>query len=395
VLAATSLVAFAAMALAQAASAPLCAGAGLQVLANFERARASACSIGDDRTVTIEIAPETQPINDSAWFAFKIRAAAPAPVRLILNYSGGTHRYRPKVSHDGETWRVIPNALVAVSQNQRQATFTIEAGVGEISVAAQPLETSAMAMARWAQTIAAKRLIQTTVGSSVRGEPIFALATLAQSTSHTLVLIARQHPPETAGAVAFDAFFARLLEDDALAVAFRSRVAILAFPVLNPDGIASGHWRTNAAGSDLNRDWGPFRQPETAAAARAIEYAVRARPLIGLIDFHATFRDVIYAQPADAAMFPALLGESWFARWRAFPGGTMPPISRAHDPAQANAKTWSRLRFGVSGVTYEVADEADLESTRATARASAESFMGAFLALTPAQLTPRSTLQTR
>ena len=30
---------------------------------------------------------------------------------------------------------------------------------------------------------------------------------------------------------------------------------VLAFPLMNPDGVDLGHWRHNAGGIDLNRDW--------------------------------------------------------------------------------------------------------------------------------------------
>ena len=41
--------------------------------------------------------------------------------------------------------------------------------------------------------------------------------------------------------------------------------------VLKPDGVADGHWRHNDGGKDLNRDWGPFTQPETQAVAGVLE----------------------------------------------------------------------------------------------------------------------------
>ena len=36
-------------------------------------------------------------------------------------------------------------------------------------------------------------------------------------------------------------------------------------PLANPDGVEQGHWRHNAQGVDLNRDWDRFQQPETRA----------------------------------------------------------------------------------------------------------------------------------
>lgn len=365
---------------------PLCEGGGVTVSADFERARAERCTLDAARMLDIWIAPESQPINDSAWFAFRVSAATDTPLTVRLRYDGGTHRYRPKVSADLSTWSALADSDIEIAADKREARFPLTATPGGVYVAAQPLETIDQALAQWQGAISERRLLKTEIGRSVNGRAITALATPSTTTRHALVLLARQHPPETTGAVAFDAFLARLLEDDALAKAFRANVAVLAIPILNPDGIAGGHWRHNSAGVDLNRDWGPFAQPETRAVGRAITHVARTRPLIALIDFHATRRDVIYAQPSGDQVFPQSLVEDWFARWRAAAGDAAPPLSRAHDPTQANAKTWSRLQFGVSGVTYEVGDDTDLTEIRAQARLSAESFMEAWMALSQTEL---------
>jgi hypothetical protein len=368
---------------AHASEQPLCASSALRVTVDFERARAAACTFIDERRVDVRIEPETRPINDSAWYAFKIHAATPGSVEISVRYVDGTHRYRPKVSVDGQTWRALDESAVTAAADKASVAFSLVVPSGETVVAAQPIETNAQALDRWNDAVAQRRLLRTEIGRSIDGAPIVAFATQATSTRRTLVLLGRQHPPETTGAVAFDAFLARLLEDDAQAQRFRESTAILALPMLNPDGLARGHWRTNTAGIDLNRDWGPFTQPETRAAARAIDHVARSRPLIGLIDFHATRRDVIYAQPAEDPLYPSGLTEDWFARWKDRAGDAAPPISRAHDAKQPNAKTWSRLRFGVSGVTYEAADDTDPVEVRRIARLSAEAYMDAVLALSP------------
>jgi predicted deacylase len=82
------------------------------------------------------------------------------------------------------------------------------------------------------------------------------------------------------------------------------RFRFLIVPELNLDGIAQGHWRTNAGLKDLNRDWGPFEQPETRAVRNALFdlIEVGARPML-LLDFHATRRTVLYTPPDDADCF--------------------------------------------------------------------------------------------
>lgn len=61
-----------------------------------------------------------------------------------------------------------------------------------------------------------------------------------------------------------------MIGDSELAMEFRKHFVIKAFPMLNPDGVVNGHWRHNAMGVDLNRDWQNFNQPETRAVRDAL-----------------------------------------------------------------------------------------------------------------------------
>ena len=78
-----------------------------------------------------------------------------------------------------------------------------------------------------------------------------------------IVIVGRQHPPEVTGSLNLFPFLATVLGDSSLARQFRARYQLIIYPFLNPDGVALGHWRHNTGGVDLNRDWGPFTQPET------------------------------------------------------------------------------------------------------------------------------------
>ena len=100
-------------------------------------------------------------------------------------------------------------------------------------------------------------------------------------------------------------FVERLLARDELAEEFRRQFGILIVPNINPDGVYHGNWRHNVNGIDLNRDWGPFTQPETQLMrdelARFLE-AGAARPYV-FLDFHSTAHDVIYTQLDEMETF--------------------------------------------------------------------------------------------
>ena len=72
-------------------------------------------------------------------------------------------------------------------------------------------------------------------------------------------------------------------------------------PLINPDGVDAGHWRHNMGGRDLNRDWGPFTQPEIQSIKRLIDEIDEAgiAPKL-MLDFHSTQRSRFYTQmPED------------------------------------------------------------------------------------------------
>lgn len=69
-------------------------------------------------------------------------------------------------------------------------------------------------------------------------------------------VIGRQHPGETMAEWCIEGFLERLLDaDDPCARELLARTLVYVVPNMNPDGSARGHLRTNAAGSNLNREW--------------------------------------------------------------------------------------------------------------------------------------------
>lgn len=69
-------------------------------------------------------------------------------------------------------------------------------------------------------------------------------------------VIARQHPGETMAEWWMEGFLGRLLDDDdPVSRELLKLVNLHVVPNMNPDGSRRGHLRTNAVGSNLNREW--------------------------------------------------------------------------------------------------------------------------------------------
>ena len=128
-----------------------------------------------------------------------------------------------------------------------------------------------------------------------------------------IIILSRQHPPEVTGYFAMQTFVDELLSESALATAFRKKYRILLFPLMNPDGVDLGHWRHNAGGVDLNRDWAYYHQPENRQIADFIVKTVKknkSEVILGL-DFHSTWWDVYYTN-REIPKFIPYFKDYWF-----------------------------------------------------------------------------------
>lgn len=122
----------------------------------------------------------------------------------------------------------------------------------------------------------------------------------------------RHHPLEVNGTIALMNFVETLAGSDETARAFRQEFKVVVVPLVNPDGVAAGHWRNNLGGVDLNRDWGPFRQPETQAVRDEIKYKREGEPPLALLlDFHSTQQDLFYVQGDDRPTRPPGFAREW------------------------------------------------------------------------------------
>lgn len=353
---------------------PFCKIGGVAIHADFEGAALYACGDRPDGPV-LTIAPEYAPINPSPWYAYRLVAESPGPVTLTHHYRNAKHRYAPWISTDGDTWSPVNPSSIETVDEGRLARFTLTVPTGGLFVAAQPLVTNAD-MEQWSVGMTAQHDIESQViARTPAGRDIRLLLSRPCEPAGLVVLLGRQHPPEVTGAFAFMDFAERLFEGDDTARRFRERYRLALVPVVNPDGVAAGHWRLNERGVDLNRDWGPFTQPETRGIADWLATATGTLPLTVLLDFHSTWSDVFYAPHDSDDPTPAGFGSAWRERMAARLDNEMPGWSGAHNPGLPTAKSWARRAYGVTAITYEVGDGTPRDAIRARARVAAEEMM--------------------
>ncbi|OQS01635.1 cytosolic carboxypeptidase-like protein 5 isoform 2 [Achlya hypogyna] len=107
----------------------------------------------------------------------------------------------------------------------------------------------------------------------------------------TIVLTARVHPAETPASFVADGAIAFLVRDDPRARRLLQEFVFKIVPMLNPDGVARGHYRHDSFGLNLNRfyDAPSLERQPTIFAARALFLALchgRCPPAV-YIDLHA------------------------------------------------------------------------------------------------------------
>ncbi|MFT5144647.1 MAG: hypothetical protein ACI80V_003232 [Rhodothermales bacterium] len=344
---------------------------------DYNGARLNALEAVNDTLLGGQITPENAPVNNSAWFGFKIWSKAPRRIWVRLDHTDGDHRYVPKLSSDGHSWTSIaPGSFRMDTTGQRRAgIMALQIGPDTLWVSGQE-RLGTREFASWIDeqgSHPASEIRQ--VGVSTYGTPLRLLDVGTNPDSDEYVLIiSRQHPPEVTGSIAVMAFVERLLQDDDLATRFRARYRTLVVPLMNPDGVDNGHWRHNAGGVDLNRDWLDFNQPETRAVSQYFVQTVGGGTVRFAADFHSTQEDVFYTTSRDLETNTPGLVDAWLGDIDA----ALPDYAINDEPSGVDSpvsKAWFYKQFKATSLTYEVGDEQERGLIRAVSVAGAESMM--------------------
>lgn len=352
--------------------APICASGTMSVHADFPSAGQHDCAIDPDGTITLAVHPEPSssgPINPSPWYAFAIRSSHAAGATVRLDYGTYEHRYSPWLSRDGKTWKRFDESAVSLSDDEHLADIRLDVVRGQNLVAAHPLLASETVLREARQTALAFGLEETVYGTSIEGRDLVAYTKGATGASRVIVAMTRQHPPEITGAEAYRIFLDVLLSK--APPDFWNDHLLIAVPLPNPDGVENGHWRLNAGGVDINRDWFTQEQPEIVTLTRYLESTVDGRRTIAFFDFHSTWRTLIYTPPFEnASPDAALLVQLEEALDD--PDCTQPDWITGHNDTSGTSKAWALETLGAPGITVELGDDESADAVQCTATRIAE-----------------------
>ncbi|HEU4877577.1 MAG TPA: M14-type cytosolic carboxypeptidase, partial [Sphingomicrobium sp.] len=190
------------------------------------------------------------------WFHFRLAGAGGREVTLrILNcgsaaYPDGWPDYRACLSIDREDWTRIEGTSYA--DGVLTIRFTPETDLVWLAYFAP------YSMERHhdlVSTVAALPGVDyESLGKSLDGQDIDCL-TLGEG-DLIVWLYARQHPGESMAEWWMEGALEKLTDsDDPVARVLRAQCTFHIVPNMNPDGSRRGHLRTNAVGTNLNREW--------------------------------------------------------------------------------------------------------------------------------------------
>jgi hypothetical protein len=349
--------------------------AGVSFSNRFDGARLNDVTQTGPDSFTVTILPENEPINMSPWYAFRVWSKRKKEISVRFSYpESARHRYTPLLSRDGLRWKAAPDTDITEEDkgaadfgpNSRPKSIVLRLKVDPkpLWISAQELNTSKHVYG-WMDRLAKRhRLRVETIGKSKEGRPIKMMTVGNRASKNNVLVISRQHPPEVTGYFAMQAFVESLLDRSKLARDFRRDWAVFVVPLVNPDGVDEGHWRHNAGGIDLNRDWTLFNQPEGKVVS---DFLNRRRAESGGkfyfgIDFHSTWDDIYY--PMDRKFESNMTGlvHQWLDGIKASIPGYNPNI-------QANARLEpaivSRNYFlnshGMEAIVFEIGDNTPRE----------------------------------
>lgn len=344
----------------------------------FDAARLNGFEKANDSTAVVIINPENEPINNSAYYAFKVWSNSDKPFYLKFKYPEPyKHRYIPKLKKEN-VWRVIDSANIY--REDSIVTIKVNLSKEPLTVSAQELQTYNDVKNWYTNLIKGKEdhvslkyFGKTPLGKAL---PVLDIGIGSSEKKDVIVLLTRQHPPEVTGFYAFQHFLSTILNGSELSTKFLKKYHVMAFPIMNPDGVDMGHWRHNSGGVDLNRDWSIYNQPEIEQTVKYITKTLKednARIILGL-DFHSTYQDVFYTSEVRKGTTLPNFVDDWFMAIEA----NIPNYKvneAASNSTKPVSKGWFLYGHNAVGITFEIGDATPKEKIKVVGKVTAEQMM--------------------
>ena len=229
----------------------------MRITSNFDSGNIEVVDLSSKSNIQLNIKKDHQS-DFYQWFHFKLETTAGEEHTLrIVNaktaaYPEGWENYQAMASYDRETWFRVPTEYrdgeliinhIPEFDNVFYSYFVPYSYERHLDLIHQ------------SQLNPETQLI--TLGETLDGRDISLLQIGQPSADKKVIWItARQHPGESMAEWYVEGLLNRLFDgDDATARLLLQKAVFYVVPNMNPDGSVRGHLRTNAVGTNLNREW--------------------------------------------------------------------------------------------------------------------------------------------
>lgn len=229
----------------------------MHISANFDAGNIEVINAEDQTNIQLAIRPD---VGGEFFQWFNFRLSGEVGEQYVLNimnagkasYLAGWEDYQAVASYDREYWFRLPT-----SYKDGKLTITAELACESIQIAyfapysyerhqdlLAAVQVHPLAcVEHLGETLDKRDLTLVKVGNG-------------DSKKRSIWITARQHPGETMAEWLVEGLLNSLLdEDNATAKLLLEKANFYIVPNMNPDGSVRGHLRTNAVGTNLNREW--------------------------------------------------------------------------------------------------------------------------------------------
>jgi hypothetical protein len=272
---------------------------------------------------------ELEPYNDAAiWFHFRAIGVRDSTVTFnLLNGESGENIWNwlnPAVSSDWKNW----SNITTHSYDGQVYSFTYTFPSDTAYICTHPAFNNEM-MDTYLDTLQLnpKVVTRSTIATSVQGRPVDMVQLTDPSYPDTtklgVWLISRQHASELPGWYVLQGLMNWLLSNDPHAIEVMKHMIFNIVPLMNPDGVYLGKYRTTSLNIDLNRQWNNANQatePSVYAVTQQVNSWVNSGKNFSYFnDFHSTKNGTTcFIYRASSSLVPGFISQTFYDNQTAF-----------------------------------------------------------------------------
>ena len=233
----------------------------MRITANFDAGNIDVISLEDKNNIELAIRPDVGG-EFFQWFNFRLEGEINEQYVLnILNaaqaaFPAGWKDYQAVASYDREYWFRLPT-----SYQDGKLTINVEMEYDSIQIAffapySYERHQDLLAAVQMHPFVTLEHLGDTLDKRDLTLVKISDGDSSSEDNKRNIWITARQHPGETMAEWLVEGLIYSLLDgDNATGKLLLDKANFYIVPNMNPDGSVRGHLRTNAVGTNLNREW--------------------------------------------------------------------------------------------------------------------------------------------